>query len=279
MKEVEFHVGSTVIAGLDNQVQGDIIIGLHGFLDNAESLRPLAPYLDNYRFIILDLAGHGKSSHRPLAAHYNQVDYLQDLFAILTDNDWKSVTLLGHSLGGILCTLFAGMFPEYCKGVISLDSCGPLTKPEDTTAQQMRESVLSRYEKSRNRLRMVDLDTAVEARCKVTDTRPQDARKIIQRNLTQDASGHCFWSSDPRLRTRSTVRLTEGQAENIMRHIDCPVLFTSASTSFKQVDAVYSERKQWFKQSQCVAFDGGHHVHMEKPDEIGPVIREFVDQL
>ena len=279
MKEVEFHVGSTVIAGLDNQVQGDIIIGLHGFLDNAVSLRPLAPYLDNYRFIILDLAGHGKSSHRPLSAHYNQVDYLQDLFAILTDNDWKSVTLLGHSLGGILCTLFAGMFPEYSKGVISLDSCGPLTKPEDTTAQQMRESVLSRYEKSRNRLRMVDLNTAVEARCKVTDTRPQDARKIIQRNLTQDASGHCFWSSDPRLRTRSTVRLTEGQAENIMRQIDCPVLFTSASTSFKQVDAVYSERKQWFKQSQCVAFDGGHHVHMEKPDEIGPVIREFVDQL
>lgn len=279
MKEIEFHVGSTVIAGLDNQVQGDVIIGLHGFLDNAESLLPLAPYLNHYRFIALDLAGHGKSSHRPLAAHYNQADYIQDLFAIISDNEWKNVILVGHSLGGIICSLFAGLFPELVKGVISLDSCGPLTKPEDTTAQQMRESVLSRHEKSRNRLRTVDLETAVQARCKVSDTKEEDARKIIQRNLTQDAGGHCFWSSDPRLRTRSTVRLTEGQAENIMRQIDCPVLFTSARASFKQVDSVYAQRKQWFKQSECVAFEGGHHVHMEKPDEIGPVIREFVDQL
>ncbi len=279
MLETEFHAGPVVLTGLDNQGTGTVVLGLHGYLDNAESLRPLAPYLQQQHFIALDLAGHGHASHRPQGAHYNQIDYIQDLFALIEQQNWQQVVLLGHSMGGILATLYAGLFPEKVKGVISLDACGPLTQSEDTTAQQMRESVLSRYEKSRNRLRTVDLDSAVKARCKVSDIAAEHARAILARNLTQDAGGHGFWASDPRLRTRSTVRLTEPQARDIMQHITCPVLFTSASHSFKKVSTVYASRRDWFANSRIEHFDGGHHVHMEKPDLIGPVIRDFVEQL
>ncbi len=279
MQETEFQLGQQVLAGLDNQGPGPVVIGLHGFLDNASSLEPLAPHLQQTRFIALDLPGHGKSSHRPHGAQYNQADYLQDIFALIQQQEWQQVILLGHSLGGILCSLFAGLFPEKVMGVISLDACGPLTASADSTREQMRDSILNRHEKRRNRLRSVELERAVAARCAVADIGEEQARVILSRNLTQDASGHCFWASDPRVRTRSTLRLTEAQAQNIMQGITCPMLFTAADNSFKDTEAVYRQRSHWFKRARCERISGGHHAHMENPDETGPLIRQFVEQL
>jgi len=279
MIETEFNIGNLTLAALDNQGGGNVVIGLHGFLDNAESLRLLAPYLQTHRFIAIDLAGHGRSGHRAAGAHYNQADYLQDLYALIETQGWEDVILLGHSLGGILASMFAALFPEKVSAVISIDACGPLTESEDTTPSQMREAIISRHAKSRNKLRLVDLEDAVKARCKISDIPEEHARSILSRNLTQDAGGHCFWSSDPKLRTKSTLRLTEKQAESVMRAIVCPVLFIGASNSFKKLDSVFSKRKDWLLNAQFEQFVGGHHIHMENTDDIGVLIRQFVEQL
>nr|WP_240692249.1 alpha/beta hydrolase [Alteromonas portus] len=279
MIETEFDIGALHLAALDNQGGNKVIIGLHGYLDNAESLRLLAPYLQSHRFVAIDLAGHGRSSHRAQGTHYNQADYLQDLYALIESQKWDEVILLGHSLGGILATLFASLFPEKVTAVISIDACGPLTESEETTAKQMRESIISRHAKSRNKLQIVDLEEAVKARCKISDIPEEHARSILSRNLTQDAGGHCFWSSDPKLRTKSSLRLTEKQAESLMRAIVCPVLFIGASNSFKNLESVFPERKGWFLNAQYEQLVGGHHIHMENTDDVGLIIRNFVEQL
>lgn len=279
MIETEFNIGALHLAALDNQGAGKVVIGLHGYLDNAESLRLLAPYLQTHRFIAIDLAGHGRSSHRVHGAHYNQADYLQDLYALIESQNWEEVILLGHSLGGILASLFAALFPDKVSAVISIDACGPLTESEETTASQMRESIISRHAKSRNKLRIVDLEDAVKARCKISDIPEEHARSILSRNLTQDAGGHCFWSSDPKLRTKSSLRFTEKQAETLMRAIVCPVLFIGASNSFKNLESVFPKRKGWFLNAQYEQLVGGHHIHMENTDDVGLLIRNFVEQL
>ena len=189
------------------------------------------------------------------------------------------VILLGHSLGGILASLFAALFPEKVSAVISIDACGPLTEDEDTTVAQMRDAILSRHAKSRNKLRVVELEDAVKARCKISDIPEAHARSILSRNLTQDAGGHCFWSSDPKLRTKSMLRLTEKQAEALMRAIVCPILFIGASNSFKNLETLFPKRKTWFLNAQYEQFVGGHHIHMENTDDIGVLIRQFVEQL
>ena len=279
MIETEFNIGNLNLAALDNQGSGSVVIGLHGYLDNAESLRLLAPYLQTHRFVAIDLAGHGRSGHRTAGAHYNQADYLQDLYALIESQGWDEVILLGHSLGGILASLFAALFPEKVSAVISIDACGPLTEDEDTTVAQMRDAILSRHAKSRNKLRVVELEDAVKARCKISDIPEAHARSILSRNLTQDAGGHCFWSSDPKLRTKSILRLTEKQAEALMRAIVCPILFIGASNSFKNLETLFPKRKMWFLNAQYEQFVGGHHIHMENTDDIGVLIRQFVEQL
>ncbi|WP_018984737.1 alpha/beta fold hydrolase [Salinimonas chungwhensis] len=279
MLQTEFRAGPVTMTALDNQGSGEVVIGLHGFLDNAASMEGLAPYVHNYRYIALDLAGHGGATHRPHGTHYNLLDYIQDLHAFIQEQAFDSVILMGHSLGGILASLYAAVFPESVRGVISIDACGPLTEPESTSAAQIRESVESRWRKTRNRLRVVDLEKAIAARCEVSDISAEHARMILRRNLTQDAGGHYFWASDPKLRTKSSLRLTEGQAQALMENIRCPVLFIAASDSFKTVDKVFSQRQDWFVNASCLQFAGGHHIHMEKPDEVGAAIRHFVEQL
>jgi len=73
------------------------------------------------------------------------------------------------------------------------------------------------------------------------------------------------------------LRLTEGQAKTLMASIACPILFIGASNSFKHVESVFDARKNWFKNAQYVGFEGGHHIHMEKTDEIGLLIQQFVE--
>jgi pimeloyl-ACP methyl ester carboxylesterase len=279
MHDIEFSLGNQCIAALDNQGSGPVILGLHGFLDNAESLRVLAPHFSNYRFIALDLPGHGYSSHRPRGMHYNQADYLQDIHALITSQQWDKVILIGHSMGGILASMYAGLFPEHVVGVISIDACGPLTMDEDTAQAQMREAILSRSKKRASALMPVDIEKAVKARCSISDIPAASARQILKRNITQDGKGNDVWGSDPLLRTKSILRLTESQAKSIMGSVLCPILFIAASNSFKKVDDVFAARQGWFKNARVERFVGGHHIHMENSDDVGAKIAQFVEQM
>lgn len=287
MVEKSFNAGTVKIAALDNQGAGQVVIGLHGYLDNAASMQALAPHLTSYRYIAIDLAGHGHSSHRPIGAYYNQADYLQDLHALIEAQGFKDVILIGHSLGGILVTMYAALFPENVKAVVSIDACGPLTQSEETSQQQMRDALLSRFNKTQNKMHSapakvkpaVKLEDAVTARCKISDMQPEHARQILARNMTKTDDGTTSWCSDPMLRTKSVLRLTEAQAKNLMESILCPILFIGASDSFKNLPQVFEKRKGWFKSAQYEQFVGGHHIHMEKVNDVGSRIVQFVEQM
>ena len=281
MQAWQFALSQGELHGLTNNGKGPVMLGLHGFLDNAESLACLFPYFDNYQFIAIDLPGHGKSYHRPLGAHYHQLDFIQDIHELIEANNWQDIILIGHSLGGILATIYAGVFPERVAKVVSIDACGPLTMEADTSASQVRESVLSRLPKqsSSSGSRPVDIDAAVAARCKISDINAEHARAIIMRNIKCNDEGEFVWGSDPRLRTKSTLRLTESQAQNLMEAIRCPVWFGGATDSFKHLETIYPKRKIWWKNSQIELFSGGHHFHMINPSAVSTAIRSFVEEM
>ena len=55
------------------------ILALHGWLDNALSFSVIAPFLNKYRLIALDLSGQGLSDHRSLDATYHIWDDVPQL--------------------------------------------------------------------------------------------------------------------------------------------------------------------------------------------------------
>ena len=108
------------IALLDNGRQGKpLIVALHGWLDNGASFLPLAPHLAECHLVCVDLPGHGHSDHKPTP--YVFVDWLDDLHQIAQAAGWQRFILIGHSLGALIASAYAGVFPEQIVRLILLE--------------------------------------------------------------------------------------------------------------------------------------------------------------
>ena len=262
------------IALLDNGRQGKpLVIALHGWLDNGASFLPLAPHLEAFHLVCLDLPGHGHSDHK--VTPYVFVDWLDDLHQIVQAAGWSRFILLGHSLGALIASAYAGVFPEQVARLILLEGLGPLSQPDEEVPGQLRRAILNR---SRTRERasggFASLDEAVAARCKVADISPAAARLICERQL-EEREGRWHWRSDPRLRDLSPLRMSEGQAQALIRAIACPVLFIAGAEGFASLQAQWQQRHAAFAQIERVVLAGNHHFHMENSAETAVCIEKF----
>ncbi|MGL6624917.1 alpha/beta fold hydrolase [Aeromonas jandaei] len=243
------------------QPQKPLLIALHGWLDNGASFLPLAPYLDDFHLVCVDLPGHGHSDHK--TTPYVFVDWLDDLYQITQAAGWSRFVLLGHSLGALIASAYAGVFPEQIERLVLLEGLGPLAQPDEDVPAQIRRAILNR---SRTRERstggFASIDEAVAARCKVADITPEAARLICERQLEKRA-GRWQWRSDPRLRDLSPLRMSEGQAQALIKAICCPVLFIRGEQGFAELEAQWQLRQGAFRQIEQVILPGNHHFHME----------------
>ncbi len=107
--EVEIPVGwgkiSAQIFGDSKSSKAKPIIALHGYLDNSNSFKPLAPFLTTdqpYYIIAVDLPGMGFSSKIPDGIPYTLKFYLMALRRVVLHFDINKFFFAAHSFGGII---------------------------------------------------------------------------------------------------------------------------------------------------------------------------------
>lgn len=262
------------IALLDNDQQGKpLLVALHGWLDNSASFLPLAPFLGEFHLVCVDLPGHGRSDHK--STPYVFVDWLDDLYQLSQAAGWQRFMLLGHSLGALIASAYAGVFPEQVARLIMLEGLGPLSQPDELVPEQLRRAILNR---SRTRERVsagfASIDEAIGARCKVADISPAAARFICERQLIA-RDGRWHWRSDPRLRDLSPLRMSEGQAQALIQAIVCPVLFIRGEQGFAALLEQWQLRAGAFRQIEMAVVAGNHHFHMENSAQTAVYIENF----
>ena len=54
------------------------------------------------------------------------------------------MTIIGHSLGGSMCLLYAGTFPEKVKSMVLLESLGPFARADDDVPNIIAERLKGR---------------------------------------------------------------------------------------------------------------------------------------
>ncbi len=277
MKPYTIHTANYAIEALrQTGSNGHTILALHGWLDNAASFLPLSQHLKQYTLIAIDMVGHGNSSHRSTDAHYHLMDWVQDLYQVLEALDIQKVILLGHSLGGIVSSVFAACFPERVEKLIMIESAGPLSKSPDTSATQIRDSILSREKALHSKVKHPkDLTSVVRARMLAGNLNAEHAELLVTRNLVR-VQENWQWRSDPRLRTLSSLRLTDPQAENIVANIDSPTKLILGENGFEKIVRLVEQRKNLFKDITLATVPGGHHCHMEFPQETAALIDSFL---
>jgi|GEM_PF-4267609 len=176
--------------------------------------------------------------------------------------------------------MYCAIFPEFVRNFVCIESAGPLTEPESTSVAQLKKAIESRIEANQKAIRHPkDVGSIVQARQRVSDLSAENAAIILQRNITHDArSEDIQWSTDKRLRTVSSLRLTQAQVENLMQGIQCPIHFVLASNGFSKVSDLMVQRKKLFKDAKLTIVEGGHHVHMEAEKLISEIILQHCSQ-
>jgi pimeloyl-ACP methyl ester carboxylesterase len=276
-KAVEFAVNGHNISAISN-VNHDkpVLLCLHGWLDNAASFQPLIPYLSNYHVIAIDWPGHGLSSHRSVDAHYHFLDWVYDLISLFRSQQWQSIDVVGHSMGGMVATAFASAFPEHVKTLTLIDSIGFLSADAPATASQLRKGLLSRLtQQTKAKKFHANFASAVDARVVVSDLSHENAALIVQRGIEQTAEGF-MWRSDSRLRAISPYRYTMAQAQALISAITAPVQLLYGDKGMDMVIAGVKNFGSLFNSLTVHKLVGGHHVHMEQAEHVSNLINQFI---
>jgi|SRR5882724_6639774 len=86
---------------------GDPLLCIHGFGASLYSWRNfIGPLAKDYRLILIDLKGCGKSP-KPLDTKYSTQDHADLLCQFILEHDLRNLTLIGNSFGGALSLLLS----------------------------------------------------------------------------------------------------------------------------------------------------------------------------
>lgn len=273
---------------------GEMAILLHGWMDVAASFQFIADRLDSrWRLIAPDQRGYGDTEWtREPAGGYWFAEYVADLDALIDHvSPGAPVHLVGHSLGGNVACLYAGIRPDRVKSLVSLDGFGlPNSDPANAAERYRRWLDAS---KAGVDLRPYPTLAAVADRLQKTNPRlPRDRAEWIARHwaTADDVTG---WRlrADPahKLPFPTGYRLDEALA--IWREVTAPTLWVGATlseatrwvgydaqTHVPQADepipaGSFAARLAAFRRMSFVVLDGvGHMLHHEAPERVAPLL-------
>jgi pimeloyl-ACP methyl ester carboxylesterase len=266
-----------VAAHLYGPEDGQPVIALHGWLDNAATFSRLAPLLEGVRIVALDLPGHGHSDHRPTGAAYNIWDYAHDVLQTAEQFGWKRFALLGHSMGAIVSVLLAGAMPERIERLALIDGVIPFTGEADTAPQKLGESLQALLVVDDKRKPVyANFEQAVAARMKGVGAVSLEAAELLAQRGLMPVPGGYTWRTDARLMLPSPMRLSRAHALAFVRKVACPASLVLAEQGLLTQTAMR-------KLTETLPFalhrlSGGHHLHLDDQagaDAVAAVFNPF----
>lgn len=259
------------------------VIMLHGWLDNSFTFSQIAPELAKVSSLYaVDMAGHGHSGHRPPGQSYQLMDYVADIAELIETHfcgpeQGTKVDIVGHSLGGIVGSLYAAAFPERVRKLVMIDSLGALSRPVDETIPQLRKSITKRIAGSGRPVVYPDITAAAKVReGGLSPLSHEAALTLIPRNLQPEGNGY-GWRTDARLRHPSPLMMTEDQVVASLKAIQTPTLFVSAKKGLLANRKGLDDRLNAIANVQKVEVPGGHHCHLDGDTRpVADVVRNFL---
>uniref|UniRef100_A0A665X3E1 Serine hydrolase like n=1 Tax=Echeneis naucrates TaxID=173247 RepID=A0A665X3E1_ECHNA len=240
------------------------VLCLHGWADNCGSFNTLIPLLPKEcRYVAVDLPGHGRSSHRPPGVFYSFSAYIADVCRVVDGLQWNHFSIMGHSMGESH-TSFSALYPEMVNAVILLDAYGFLPTDPREIPKVMRQGIdeMIQFEKKTNgKTRVYSYEKAVERLLSANPTlSEQSVHILLERGLAQVEGGTSLSSPSPL--SENVVRTT------LEQNIGCD---TEMDISFACLPSC-----SCLPQHSVVTVTGDHHVHLNDPEIIAPLVSHFL---
>jgi len=260
------------------------LVLLHGFMDTGDTFQFFVDAMPDERsFIAPDWRGFGRSGWA--AGGYWFPDYFGDLDALLDELGLTSpVTLVGHSMGGNIAMMYAGLRPERVRAVVNIEGFGL----QRTVPQQAPE----RYREWLRQLRDPPANPvfpSAHALSKLLQRRhprlPAERAAFIADAWTEPAAGSGVrLRFDPAHKLVNPILYRREEAEECWRAIAAPVLLVlgGASTHLQWVEdeSLPEQLSHIVRRMETGRIaDASHMVHHEQPEQLAQLVESFLQRL
>lgn len=258
--------------------RGPRVVIQHGFLDHARSFDKVAEALtDRAEVLAIDARGHGASGWVGRGGYYHFPDYVADLHGVLAKlaDDDRPLVLVGHSMGGMIVSMYAGAFPGRAASLVLFEGFGPPAEQADDMPARVRQWI-EEVDRTRSR-QPKPLPDAAAAAARLRQSNPrlreETAARLVRDGTVPVENGGLLWAFDPLHRTRSPQPFLLAQAEAFWRNISCPTTLVVAEHSDFRWNL--AEIRRAIPQAALVELPGcGHMMHHEDPDAVAAIIRK-----
>lgn len=260
-----------------------LLVLLHGWMDVSASFQFFVDALAHeWRVLAPDWRGYGLSEWSG-ADSYWFPDYLGDLDALLRAfSPHEPVRLAGHSMGGNVACLYAGIRPQRVARLINLEGFG--LRPTDPA--QAPERYATWLDQLAEPQRFRDYASFDELAARLCEANPRLARAraaFLARHWgAETADGRVALRSDPAHKRVYPVLYRLEEAQACWRRVAAPVLWVDGALSETAralrlgADDLAARRAIFPQVVARTLPDAGHMLHHDQPEALARVVEEFL---
>jgi pimeloyl-ACP methyl ester carboxylesterase len=256
---------------------------VHGGRDHCRNWDWVAAALrHDWHVLAPDLRGHGDSQWS-LSANYTLSAYVYDLAQLIHQQELAPVTIVSHSLGGMIALRYAGIYPDFVRKLVAIEGLGAsprrvVERRRLSVAERMRRWVdEQRALAGRLPRRYAELDDAL-ARMREANRHlsPEQALHLTEHGVNQNEDGTYSWKFDNYVRLDPPYEMTPVEVEELWGRIACPTLLVYGKESWASNPAE-DGRARHFRDARVVSVENaGHWVHHDRLDAFIDTVREFL---
>jgi pimeloyl-ACP methyl ester carboxylesterase len=254
---------------------------IHGWMDASASFQFVVDALAaEWDVIAPDLRGFGESEWDESGYFFAQ--YLADLDALLERYSPDApARLVGHSLGGNIVCVYAGVRPQRVAALANLDAFGLRDAAPEEAPLRLEKWLAQLRSPERHR-------THPDTGSLVTQLRLENPRLSRERALfiaahlgEEDGIGGVVRAADPAHKHVSPVLYRFPEIAAAWRRVIAPVLIVRAGDDAvaKRVGVSEEEirrRFECFPQARIETLENsGHNLHLEQPERVAALLEAF----
>ena len=256
------------------------LVLLHGSRDCSATFQFIVDeFKTDFHVIAPDWRGYGRTDWNPQGYWFQ--DYLADLDIILDAvSPDVAIPLAGHSLGGQVAGVYAGVRPQRVAKLIALDAFGLVdSDPEGTPAYL--DTWIKIWREGPESSRPYETYAQMAERLRQTNKRltMDKALFLAAESSRRRDDGLIEWAFDPLHRAPFAVTHRKAEWAACMKRIEAPTLWL-ASGRVSRIDEEpggIAARAALLKNVTCDKVpDTSHNLHHDRPAEVAGIMEAFL---
>ena len=279
IRGLKYHVRRWAYAGAPK------VVLLHGWMDVSASFQFLVEALRrDWDVYAPDWRGYGLTEWGRSDCYWF-ADYIADLDVLLNEiAAEKPVHLVGHSLGGNVAALYAGIRPERVARLVNLEGFGlPPSRP-DQAPKRYRQWLDELHEPPQ--LRPYKDFLELSKKLQSNNPRLTDERaRFLAEHWGREESGKVVLRGDPAHKIVNPLLYRYEEVRACWREVSAPVLWVDAADSdtLKRMGmdaSQQAERRAAFRSLRHVTVrDAGHMLHHDQPELVAGLVEQFLNEV